>query len=304
MLPTTIHDAPPLDSFTSLADHQTQTPTTFFGAKPVLHYHGTSVRVLAPQSQIPSLPIFKQEDQRPEASGEGEDVDSPMEEPMVTEVVDIYVNSENLILFNTSLSAGISLPYPTISLHAIQTLSDPSSPSQQVQGLYTQLDLSDPYAATEEDEEPETVELTIIPHTPAPASSSSEPQTPSEIQKLFEAVSNCSNLHPDPAAQEDEDMEGGGGDSRIMFEGISGLPGVIRGASDGGLPPPFPGSGGWITAENVSEYFDEEGNWIGGGGDDEGLGEGAGRVRLREEVEEGEGKTNGDTDESKRPRTE
>ncbi len=81
------------------------------------------------------------------------------------------------------------------------------------------------------------------------------------------------------------------GDSRIVFEGnvgyegISGLPGVTRGVSDDGLPPPFPGSGGWITAENVGEYFDEEGNWIGGGGEEELLGEGAGRVRGRDEVD-------------------
>ena len=59
------------------------------------------------------------------------------------------------------------------------------------------------------------------------------------------------------------------------------------------MPPPMPGSGGWITAENVGEFFDEAGNWR--GRDEEGasggLGPGAGRVRGRdeEEVEEGEG---------------
>jgi nucleotide-sensitive chloride channel 1A len=158
-----------------------------------------------------------------------------------------------------------------------------------------QLELSDPYGVSE-DEEPETLELTLI-----PATSSS-----GNVQLLFEAVSNCSNLHPDPIL-EDEDMEDFDGDSRIVFEGsvgyegISGLPGVQRGAGDGGLPP-FPGSGGWITAENVSEYFDEEGNWIGEGN---GLGEGAGRVRTRDEVEANG--ANGDheheSDESKRPRT-
>lgn len=192
-----------------------------------------------------------------------------------------------------------------------------------------QLDLLDPHAASAEDDEPETAELTIIPQSAAAAAAdssstpSAESQTPltssaSEIQKLFEAVSNCSNLHPDPAAEDDDEGDaymGEGGDSRIRFEGsmgegfegISGLPGVLRGASDGGLPPPFPGSGGWITAENVSEYFDEEGNWIGNGGgeESESLGEGAGRVRARDEVDTEENKTNGDsTDESKRPRTE
>ena len=158
-----------------------------------------------------------------------------------------------------------------------------------------QLELSDPYGVNE-DEELETLELTLI-----PASSSGS------VQQLFEAVSNCSNLHPDPIL-EDEDMEDVDGGNRIVFEGnvgyegISGLPGVQQGASDGGLPPPFPGSGGWITAENVSEYFDEEGNWI---GDGNGLGEGAGRVRTRDEVEANgvNGDDEHESDESKRPRT-
>jgi nucleotide-sensitive chloride channel 1A len=140
---------------------------------------------------------------------------------------------------------------------------------------------------SEYDEEPELIELTVLP----PTSALSPDTTAGPIQTLFEAVSNCSNLHPDPISQ-DEEMEDI--DDRIMFEsnigheGISGLPGVARGTNDGGLPPPFPGSGGWITAENVGEYFDEYGNWIGGAeGDGEGepLGEGAGRVRGRDEVE-------------------
>ena len=65
------------------------------------------------------------------------------------------------------------------------------------------------------------------------------------------------------------------------------------------LPPPLPGSGGWITAENVGDFFDEDGNWRGGeewtenetlgvlGGGvanvEVGLGSGAGNVRAREE---------------------
>jgi nucleotide-sensitive chloride channel 1A len=126
--------------------------------------------------------------------------------------------------------------------------------------------------------------------------------------KLFEAISACSNLNPDPIEDDDEDED----DDRIIFEGdhqaIEGMPGAFIGSADGGLPPPMPGSSGWITAENVHEYFDEDGNWI--GGDTEGvsgeLGDGAGRVRGRDEVEEDE--TNGhdadEGDESKRLRTE
>lgn len=166
-----------------------------------------------------------------------------------------------------------------------------------------QLELSDPEQSNE-DEDMDAVEITLIPPPATEGESSS-------IQALFDAVSNCSNLHPDPTFEDDEDMDEEGGVSRIMFEGsvgyegISGLPGVQQGATDGGLPPAFPGSGGWITAENVGEYFDADGNWI-GGGEVEVLGDGAGRVRTRDEVD-GEEKVNGDGDsteeESKRPRT-
>jgi chloride channel, nucleotide-sensitive, 1A len=191
--------------------------------------------------------------------------------------------ARNFTLFNNTLSTGVSIPYPTITLHAIQRLPNPENAAQEVQGLYMQLELESETSV--DDEEPETIDLTILPSV---SSSNSE-----SIKALFEAVSACSNLHPDPISQEDEDMLDDEGDSRIVFEGnvgyegISGLPGVVRGAADGGLPPPFPGSGGWITAENVGEYFDEEGNWLGGGNEqeEEALGEGAGRVRRRDEVE-------------------
>jgi nucleotide-sensitive chloride channel 1A len=163
-----------------------------------------------------------------------------------------------------------------------------------------QLELSDPYGVSGDDDESDAVELTLIPPP-------SDTDT-TGIKALFEAVSNCSNLHPDPTFEGD-DMEEG--DDRIVFEGnvgyegTSGLPGVQRGVADGGLPPPFPGSGGWITAENVSQFFDADGNWI--GEEAESLGEGAGRIRTREEMNEG-GDLNGggehDSEEHKRPRTE
>lgn len=167
-----------------------------------------------------------------------------------------------------------------------------------------QLELSDPLGVSEDDDD-DIVEVTLIPGTSSTATES----TTSEVQVIFEAVSNCSNLHPDPSFEEDDEMGEDGGDSRIIFEGnvgyegISGLPGVQRGTADGGLPPPFPGSGGWITAENVSEYFDEEGNWI-GEGNGESLGEGAGRVRTRDEADEDDvnGHDREDGDEHKRSR--
>jgi nucleotide-sensitive chloride channel 1A len=123
----------------------------------------------------------------------------------------------------------------------------------------------------------------------------SEP-TKTPTQLLFAALSACSNLHPDPYSLEDgEDGDVNESEQVQQLEGSvlfqNGL--IFPGNNSGGLPPAMPGSGGWITAENVHDYFDEEGNWRGNGSP---LGPGAGTVRAREEefeLEEGEGEADG-----------
>jgi chloride channel, nucleotide-sensitive, 1A len=212
----------------------------------------------------------------------------------------------------------VQIPYPSIALHAMQHKAEPSSngngasenESVKAPCILLQLDLSDGGA---DDETFDTAQLTI---TPPPTSTDlssaadvgSAPR--SEQEKLFDAITACQNLHPDPAGEDDE--EEGDGEAyadRIIFESnvdasgeaIEGLPGAFRGSASGGLPPPMPGSSGWITADNVNEYFDEAGNWIGDGGENgtaeaEGLGDGAGTVRSRDP-------DGGDEGENKRPRT-
>lgn len=177
-------------------------------------------------------------------------------------------------------------------------MNDPTSTSHvnsadlEIQTLYMQLFLASP---SESEEEPPETEITLCPPLDGGCVPSEESKQ-AFIKGLFEGVSACADLHPDP---QDEDSDQEMSDSRIMFEGnvgyegISGLPGAFSGVSDGGLPPPFPGSGGWITAENVGEYFDQDGNYIRGEGEEELLGEGAGRVRGREEVEDEEPQVNG-----------
>jgi len=61
MPPTTIRCAPALDTFTTLADHQSHTPTTFYNAKPVLHFHATSIRAITSRESSSKLPIFASE---------------------------------------------------------------------------------------------------------------------------------------------------------------------------------------------------------------------------------------------------
>ena len=176
------------------------------------------------------------------------------------------------------------ISYPLITLHAIQSSSPPS--------IYLQLQSS---AAPNDDHDPEsTLELTLIPalSTESEDTPSSPPPEPalSATQTLYAALRDGADLWPDRGEDDDEERPA------IMFD--VGDPGEA--AEDGGadgLPPPVPGSGGWITSANVAEFFDEEGNWRGreAGAQPDGvteLGEGAGTVRSREDDDD-DGETQG-----------
>ncbi|KAM3467080.1 hypothetical protein MY5147_008197 [Beauveria neobassiana] len=275
MIATTIRTPPSLADFLPLAEYQSQTPESFVDGKPVLHLHITGAAASAPKEQVTggALAVFPADSPAPA------DADADAEE-LVEQQVDVYVTSETFTIFSPAAEAGVSIPYPSISIHAIKQLPS-SSPA-----VWMQLELSD--GGSSDDDDFRLIELTIVP----PAASETD-----TASKLYEAIAACSNLHPDPAGAADDDDDADYQD-RIVFEGsaeqheaLEGFQGVLRGAADGGLPPPMPGSGGWITAENVGEYFDDEGNWIGPGaevgGEEESaeLGEGAGRTRARDEIE-------------------
>ncbi|KKP06632.1 hypothetical protein THAR02_01229 [Trichoderma harzianum] len=290
MLPTTIRSPPAEADYTPLAEYQSQTPESFTDGKPILHYHLAGAKATIPRSQCGSLAVFPQDTATvaaPNDSNDGEAV-----EELAEQTVDVFATSENFIIFSHQAEAGVSIPYPSISIHALKTVDNS-------QAVWMQLDLAD---GGSDDTDFQTVELTIIPPTSSEANSA---------QQLYDAMANCSDLHPDPENEEDDDNEY----DRIVFEGnagheaIEGFTGVLRGVSDGGLPPPMPGSGGWITADNVHEYFDADGNWIGGeqedGEEPEELGEGAGRTRPRDELEKEDdinGHDSAEDPESKRPR--
>jgi nucleotide-sensitive chloride channel 1A len=188
--------------------------------------------------------------------------------------------------------------------------------------------------SAEEDEEEDSITLTIVPPSVTEATTSALGSYPAgtettglvseemavdqgnteakpgetATQALYAAVSACSNLHPDPVVpgeEGDDEYDGSYEDSTeqpAVGEILQAAGLVIPGASDGGLPPPVDGSSGWITADNMHEYFDEDGNWI---ADAEppasmtlpGLGPGAGNVHSRndeDQVENGDGEENGD----------
>lgn len=337
-----IREAPKASTFIPLAEHQSATPASFYDGPPVLHYHSDRSKViilerdasgtalLEPLLQHASIADAAQTNGGADTNGHEQD----NAQQKVIEDVDVWVTSRyvfpviasgiltdrtpsKLFLYSAAASAGLSIPYPSISLHAIQTLPSTASdvaptPSQ---GVYMQLmassDVTMQDSGEEDDVEPESISLTIVPTASAPPQGPGSAAAPPEdeieaeaepeqtpAQALFNALSNCSNLHPDPV--EDDDEEGGQG-SRLFQAGLA----IPLGGDGTGLPPPMPGSGGWITAENMHEFVDENGNWIEGAGDededDAPLGPGAGTVRPRDGDEEGQGPADGD--ESKWQRT-
>ncbi|KAI5461556.1 regulator of volume decrease after cellular swelling-domain-containing protein [Mariannaea sp. PMI_226] len=298
MLPTTIRSPPATEDYTPLSEYQSQTPDSFVGGKPVLHQHVVGAKAWIPKAQCGSLPVFPADSTQGPTGFEAEHINGEAEE-LVEQKVDIFVNSNNFTIYSPQVEAGVSIPYPSISIHAVKQVGSQEQ-GNRTQAVWMQLEFSDGGA---NDDDFNMVELTII---PPPATSDADP---SPAQQLYEAMANCSDLHPNPIdGEEDEEEEYA---DRIVFEGsaeheaIEGFTGVWRGTTDGGLPPPMPGSGGWITADNVQDYFDEDGNWIGQGGEEEeDLGEGAGRVRAHDEVEaDGSKEEESKADsENKRPR--
>jgi len=257
-----LREPPNSSSFIPLVEHQSTTPASFYAGPPVLHYYSDRSKLIILEHETDSAaafaPLLEKATSQSHANGAATNGDAGTQgAEKVVEDVDVWVTSDKLFVFSNSASAGVSIPYPSISLHAIQSLPQPSVGEQQ--GLYMQL-VSSTEVAGGEDVEPESVSVTIIPTASAPPAEATEDdpaedkpeQTP--VMAMFTALSNCSNLHPDPVDPGDEDNEEG---SRLFQAGLA-LPGV----TDGGLPPAMPGSGGWITAENMHEFVDEEGNWI------------------------------------------
>jgi chloride channel, nucleotide-sensitive, 1A len=160
-----------------------------------------------------------------------------------------------LILYSEGAS-GISIPYPSVALHAKGTTRSNLLPEGQSDVIYLQLNLHDAETINSDDDI-QTVDLTIIPSdvTYPPSEDSETTAAPqSSATLLFEALSACANLHPDPDSP----------------------------SSDNGQPTP--GAGGWITAENMSDFLDTDGNFVGVPA----LGPGAGVVHAREDDSEKE----------------
>ncbi|KAK8208196.1 regulator of volume decrease after cellular swelling-domain-containing protein [Phyllosticta capitalensis] len=291
--------APELADFTPLQEHQESTPGVFFGGKPVLHLRAPNATLVQPKhiGADATWPAF-QSGATTNGQGATNGDASEADETVAIGGVDVFVTSERLIFFSPASSTGVSIPYPTISLHAVQRLeASLAAQTTHTHGIYMQLLLSEPRGV--DDEDVETLELTLVPGAEVEvpgastttsgastgaedtAGSASAATTPTPTQQLFAALSTCADLNPD----RDED-EGQGGDDY-----------------------PAPGTGGWITADNMHEFADAEGGFAGFGGIPVLGGEVpavAGTVRPREEDDEdgGEAGDAAESDETKWRRTE
>lgn len=251
---------PKTDDFTPLQEHQEQTPSTFFGAKPVLYSKHSGLTLSAPSAKLASEEAFAHFDSAPDGESDND---------VLVKDVEVWVNSEyalphlhlytisltshsrNLILFqNTPKPTGVSIPYPSIALHGI-------TKKNGVEALLMNLSLNDAETVNA-DEDIDVLEIIILP----PTHDTEAPQNC--IQEIFGAMNTCADLHPD--ADDDEE-----GEQDLTA----------------------PGATGWITAENMDEYLDENGNFVGTVIGGEELGPGAGTVRQRDGDEEEESATNG-----------
>ncbi|KAI3074902.1 hypothetical protein CBS147353_5433 [Aspergillus niger] len=286
--------APPdTTTFIPLAEHQSRTPSSFHSGPPILYSHHQNCKLVLLEREALAVPALGALREASTANGTTEEEG---DKEIVIPGVNVWVTSEKFLLHNPTTNTGLSIPYPSISLHAIQRLQLPSS-EDQVQGLYMQIANPTTSSYTAADDEEDALTVTVVPETPTQESSSpaeegdEKPETPT--QTLYAAVSACSNLHPDPVEPGDEDEDDYEGEEGAFQSRL-----VSMGSAEGGLPPPVEGSSGWITAENMHEFFDEEGNWIAGGEEPTlPLGPGAGTVRQREEDEgavDGQEGVNGD----------
>ena len=91
-MPTTTIRSPPSEGdFTPLSDYQARTPGTFFGGKPVLHFHVAAAKCWLPKAQRGSLPVFPA-DCTSTPSGPDGAVASSSEE-LVEQKLDLWINS-------------------------------------------------------------------------------------------------------------------------------------------------------------------------------------------------------------------
>ncbi|KAF3919101.1 hypothetical protein ABW21_db0205680 [Orbilia brochopaga] len=303
----TLITAPPdPTSLPSLADHQSSTPATF--SQEVLHFYATGAKLALASDQKILLPAWfpdaasndvsinvkdaSADDTAADNAGEGGDEEDWEDEAAImedvhVEDVTVVVTTKHLTLYLPSRSAGYQIPYPSISLHAITSTSTTS-------GIYMQINT---HSSAFDDHDYSSLEFTVYPQQTT-VTTSAHGNVTSSTKEMFDALTHCSDLHPDGrpgffGGQDDQDEDGD--DNAIYFDysaggGLGGSNGGITflGGADevGGIPALAPG--GWVTAENVDRIeWSIDGQMGIGDPNNASLGPGAGNVRRREDGENG-----------------
>ncbi|KAJ3987139.1 regulator of volume decrease after cellular swelling-domain-containing protein [Lentinula detonsa] len=106
---------------------------------------------------------------------------------------------ESVLIFMSKTGKGFQIEYPSITLHAVSRGDTPPS-------IYCQLDESSAKAMkiddqeaedeAEEDEEEEDMDMRVLNIIPSRVDS---------LDSIFEALSLCAALHPDPPGSDDEE---------------------------------------------------------------------------------------------------
>ncbi|KAH7912318.1 regulator of volume decrease after cellular swelling-domain-containing protein [Hygrophoropsis aurantiaca] len=133
-------------------------------------------------SNIP--PILRHREQGVRVS-----LDPPLEGWTEGEAIegDLYVIESALVF--SSPGRSFQIEYPAITLHAVSRSA--SGPS-----IYCQLDESSPdVSADNEDDISAMRELSII------------PKDETSLEPIFEALSHCASLHPDPNQSDEDDLD-------------------------------------------------------------------------------------------------
>jgi hypothetical protein len=86
-----VQATPTLDSYTPLDEHQSQTPETFFGGKPVLHLHCSDAKVLVSRQNIEQYSLLQSLRSSHEQS-QGQDQESGQD--IVIPGVQLWVSSK------------------------------------------------------------------------------------------------------------------------------------------------------------------------------------------------------------------
>ena len=93
-----IADCPSEDSFVPLSEHQEQTPGTFFGGRPVLHYHCLAAKLVTTADRLRLSPVLAQLHKDTDAGAQvNGSAHTESSEVIIIPDLDIWVTSQLVI---------------------------------------------------------------------------------------------------------------------------------------------------------------------------------------------------------------